>query len=227
MGFIFIARPALAVDVREVQPILAGALEPRAPASLKCRCLTSLTELLRVEEDAMLARQAAARREAAAAHTASTMPEAETRALARRNGEGDTGSVTSGLIQMLWERIRALATDVTPAASAAAASGQTPPSTPSGSAVSAAGAGARAGAMGGAEVVSTNAINTQDRGLGVNAGRRAVTRYRQGLNLKACLPTAPCLTLPPTSQLFGGALWSLWRWSSVAASWCPGRRCRR
>ncbi|KXZ45820.1 hypothetical protein GPECTOR_50g614 [Gonium pectorale] len=132
LGLILIARPHLAVEVREVRPALESALDRSAPASIKCRCLSSLTELLRVDEEALLGRQAAARQETAAAQQASTMPEAEARAIARRNGEGDTGSVSSGMIQMLWDRIVALASDTTPAPPAGGAGGQTPPATPSG-----------------------------------------------------------------------------------------------
>ncbi|EFJ52890.1 hypothetical protein VOLCADRAFT_115818 [Volvox carteri f. nagariensis] len=126
LGFIFIARPQLAVNVRDVGPVLEAALESSAPASIKARCLSSLTDLLRSEEDVLLARQAAARQEAEAAQVASTLPDAENRALARRNGEGDSSS-------MLWDKILALATDTTPAP-CPTASGQTPPPTPTGTA---------------------------------------------------------------------------------------------
>ncbi|GLC46380.1 hypothetical protein PLESTF_001845900 [Pleodorina starrii] len=134
LGFIFIAQPQLAVNVRDVGPVLEAALDRSAPATIKARCLASLTELLRSEEDVLLARQAAARREAAAAQQASTLPDEESRALARRNGEGDSSSVSSGLIQMLWDKILALATDTTPAPVPAPTGGQTPPPTPSGTA---------------------------------------------------------------------------------------------
>ncbi|GIL54451.1 hypothetical protein Vafri_9964 [Volvox africanus] len=133
LGFIFIARPQLAVNVRDVGPVLEAALDRTAPASIKARCLSSLTDLLRSEEDVLLARQAAARKEAELAMQATTLPDAENRALARRNGEGDSSSVSSGIVQMLWEKILALATDTTPAP-ASTTSGQTPPATPSGTA---------------------------------------------------------------------------------------------
>ncbi|GLI61512.1 hypothetical protein VaNZ11_003892 [Volvox africanus] len=133
LGFIFIARPQLAVNVHDVGPVLEAALDRTAPASIKARCLSSLTDLLRSEEDVLLARQAAARKEAELAMQATTLPDAENRALARRNGEGDSSSVSSGIIQMLWEKILALATDTTPAP-ASTTCGQTPPPTPSGTA---------------------------------------------------------------------------------------------
>ncbi|KAG2502251.1 hypothetical protein HYH03_000737 [Edaphochlamys debaryana] len=159
MGNIFIARPSLAVDVREVRPVLEGALAPSAPAALKCRCLGSLAELLRAEEEALVGRQAAARREAKDAGQASTAPEAEAKALARRNGEGDTGSVSSGLIQMLWERVLALATDVTPTpAPGPSASGQTPPATPNGTGSQNPGATVRRRALDLVEVVIRGGI---------------------------------------------------------------------
>ncbi|GIM15780.1 hypothetical protein Vretimale_18490 [Volvox reticuliferus] len=133
LGFIFIARPHLAVNVRDVGPVLEAALDCTAPASIKARCLSSLTDLLRSEEDILLARQVAARQEAELAQQATTLPDAENRALARRNGEGDNSSVSSGIVQMLWEKILALATDTTPAP-VSSTSGQTPPPTPSGTA---------------------------------------------------------------------------------------------
>jgi hypothetical protein len=100
LGFIFIARPQLAVNVRDVGPVLEAALDRSAPASIKARCLGSLAELLRAEEDVLVARQAAARQDAAASQQASTLPDAEHRALARRNGEGDNSSVSSGIVQV-------------------------------------------------------------------------------------------------------------------------------
>lgn len=99
LGFIFIARPQLAVSVRDVGPVLERALDRSQPPSIKARCLTSLTELLRSEEDSIVARQKEAKREDEAAQQASTLPNAEVRELARRNGEGDTSSVSSGIIQ--------------------------------------------------------------------------------------------------------------------------------
>ncbi|GFR50992.1 hypothetical protein Agub_g13318, partial [Astrephomene gubernaculifera] len=135
LGHILISRPQLAVAVPGVRPLLEGALGRSAPAPLKSRCLASLTELLRVEGEALVGRQEAARREAAAAQQASTLPEAEARQLARRNGEGDT-SVSSSIVQYLWERILDLATDITPppqpTQSGTGSGAHTPPPTPGG-----------------------------------------------------------------------------------------------
>lgn len=54
---LFIARPELMVEERQVMNVLQAALDPAAPYGLKSRALANLTELLRAEEDGLMLRQ--------------------------------------------------------------------------------------------------------------------------------------------------------------------------
>ncbi|MEW5303660.1 MAG: hypothetical protein WDW36_006331 [Sanguina aurantia] len=102
MGLLFIARPQLMMDVGEVRPLLKEALHPvTSPPWLKSRVLTFLGDLLRADEESMVVQQRQSAAAASSAQQASTLASVQASALATRNGEGDTCSVSSGLLQQL------------------------------------------------------------------------------------------------------------------------------
>lgn len=125
---------------------MKAALQPGAPELLKLKALSNLIELLRADEADMTAAQAdgggagpgggaalpavaggAAKRrgrEAAAAAAEEAAQAAEHAALATQNGEGDTLSQSSSILQDNWDAVLVLATDT---AAGAPASSLSPP----------------------------------------------------------------------------------------------------
>lgn len=147
LGALTIARPSFMVDKRSpANRVMKAALQPGAPELLKLKALSNLIELLRADEADMTAAQAdgggagpgggaalpavaggAAKRrgrEAAAAAAEEAAQAAEHAALATQNGEGDTLSQSSSILQDNWDAVLVLATDT---AAGAPASSLSPP----------------------------------------------------------------------------------------------------
>jgi hypothetical protein len=57
MGLLFVARPGLMVEEPQVLPLLAAQLAPAAPLAHKQRVLQNLIDLLKAEEEGLVARQ--------------------------------------------------------------------------------------------------------------------------------------------------------------------------
>ena len=110
MGLLFIARPELILsEAGGAADVYREAL--RGGPALRARVLSNMTELLRCDEDALLTNQRAAEAAAAAAAAPSTLPAQPRGRLQKRNGEGDGGHLSSGLLQDLWTDLLALAVD--------------------------------------------------------------------------------------------------------------------
>ncbi|PSC68988.1 nipped-B B isoform X2 [Micractinium conductrix] len=135
LGMLAIARPAIMVDKRSpASKILKAALQPNAPELLKLKAVSNLIELLRADEVSMRAAQADGGEGGGAAHgapptvgggkrrgkkggaaaAAAADDSAQRAALQTQNGEGDTLSQSSSILQDNWEAVLVLATDTTP-----------------------------------------------------------------------------------------------------------------
>ena len=142
VGLLTIARPAIMVDRKsQAKAIMKRALQQSAHESFKLKALSNLTELLRADEQSLLSRQ----QEAADAGggeggggggakkrggksgkrgSASDLDSADRgSAVQTQNGEGDTLSQSSSILQDNWEAVLALATDTSPSPSSPAGRG--------------------------------------------------------------------------------------------------------
>lgn len=129
LGMLTIARPSIMVDkVSPAKKIMKAALQPSAPELLKLKALSNLIELLRADEASMQSAQAeggegadgsaalppsraggagAKRRggRKAAAAVAAAAAAGEDRVLQTQNGEGDTLSQSSSILQVgAWQK---------------------------------------------------------------------------------------------------------------------------
>ena len=114
IGLLLIARPDLILDHPGVMSLFEAALDPKSPHEVKRRALVNLTDLLKAEEEGMFERQALANHAMSKRNHASILPAAALAAkpLARINGEGDSGSATSGVVQRLWKKVLMLTREV-------------------------------------------------------------------------------------------------------------------
>ncbi|KAI8475824.1 MAG: hypothetical protein J3K34DRAFT_517001 [Monoraphidium minutum] len=135
MGLLFISRPALILQEGSgAAAVYRQALRGAGGPAARARVLSNLVELLRCDEDSMLASQKAAEAANVASQQASTVAAPARAALARQNGEGDGGHLSSGLLQAralgggdMWAEVLALAVE---APSRGGAAGPSPGAAP-------------------------------------------------------------------------------------------------
>eukprot|EP00887_Chlorella_sp_A99_P005943 scaffold29.g5943.t1 len=138
MGALTIARPSVMVEPESrAKELMKGALQRSAPEAFKLKALANLTELLRADEESLLALQQEAGGGGAAAGAAGRKRKGEPGGAAAgtgaavlgggavqvQNGEGDTLSQSSSILQDNWEAVLALATNASPADPSSAAAG--------------------------------------------------------------------------------------------------------
>ncbi len=97
---LLVAKPELMNESEDALAILSEALGHQAPVLLRTRALSNLVELLRAEEEGMVAKQQAAEAAAEAKQVASTLVRSDSKSLAKQNGEGDGSSLTSAILQV-------------------------------------------------------------------------------------------------------------------------------
>ncbi|KAK9829724.1 hypothetical protein WJX72_007528 [[Myrmecia] bisecta] len=115
LGNLAIARPSVLLG-KQARAILQSVLSRSAPTLLKSRALQNLADMLKVEEERLVVRQAEAERQRLANETAVVRKgkgkaEAAAPALPTQNGEGDSLAFSSGILQEHWDAVLALATD--------------------------------------------------------------------------------------------------------------------
>ncbi|PRW45458.1 nipped-B isoform X2 [Chlorella sorokiniana] len=136
IGSLAIARPSVLVDKRSpAHRIMKQALEPSAPELFKLKALSNLIELLRADEEHMMAAQ----QDAGGLEGGVVLPTVNGAGLKRKgqrggggggdegalqtqNGQGDTLSQSSSILQDNWDAVLKLATDTTPSAPGSALS---------------------------------------------------------------------------------------------------------
>ncbi|CAL8470720.1 g10262 [Coccomyxa elongata] len=110
LGCLGIARPSTLLAA-EAQSVMKSALQPSAPTILKTRALTNLTELLKAEEERLASAQQASEEKQKVGRLGAGDA---VQPLPTQNGEGDSLSMTNGILQTHWDLVLALATDAMP-----------------------------------------------------------------------------------------------------------------
>ncbi|BDA45698.1 Nipped-B-like protein [Coccomyxa sp. Obi] len=110
LGCLGIARPSTLLAAK-AQSVMKSALQPSAPTILKTRALTNLTELLKAEEERLASAQQASEEKQKVGRLGAGDA---VQPLPTQNGEGDSLSMTNGILQTHWDLVLALATDATP-----------------------------------------------------------------------------------------------------------------